>query len=194
MPNEKEKRIAEILGFFSEMHNKALSETTVGVYIGILEKYDLVKIERAFQSLIRQHALNRFPLPADFIQYLEPPAELDDRTTQAWLMATRKMELEGRWNTVKFPDPYIHHTIARFGGWIEWGDRLANASPNDLVWIQKDFERVYKNCLAFIEQSEPIPQLTGICEKENIAKGYVQIDGKPIKQISSGEAPTKENK
>jgi len=185
MSIEKIKGIGQILALLSEMYSKEISEALSKLYIDRLKEFPIEKIEKAANSLMDSHALNRFPTIADFMLHLRPPAETDDRATQAWLKATDKMASEGRWNTVKFDDPIIHHAITRFGGWIEWGNRLYIATPEDLVWIQKDFERVYKNCLQIVELSESPPPLIGTRDTQNMQAGYIQPLG-GIKQI--GEA------
>ena len=184
----KEQRIAEILSMFAEIYDKQLSAPAARAYLEILSAYPLEKIEKASTSLLKEHSLNRFPLPADFVKHLEPPAELDDRANMAWLLATNKMQSEGRWNTVHFDDPIIHHTIARLGGWVEWGDRLYVASQEDLVWIQKDFERVYKNCLQLIDKEEPAPLLVGNCDLQNLQSGYIKQLGESPQRITGTES------
>jgi len=168
--NEKQNRIANILGFFSELYNKSLTKNTLAIYIDILETYDLPQIEKAFQSLVKEHALSRFPLPADFMKHLEPPEEKILDARKAWNKALDKMEYKGRWNTVQFDDPIIAHTIvALAGSWINFGDRIQITSPEDLVFYEKDFIQIYQTIKTRGGVSD-LPQLEGRCDMENRAK------------------------
>ena len=176
--NEKQKRIADILAYFSEMHNKSLSENAAKIYMEILESYELPALEKSFQALIKDHALSRFPLPADFIKHIEPPAEKIFEARQAFNKAIRAVELQCRINSVSFDDPLIAKTIiALSGNWINFCERSSSTPPEDFVFLEKDFIQTYQ-ILQQRGDNEPPPLLEGQFDIQNRANGYLGDTGK----------------
>jgi hypothetical protein len=116
------------------------------MYFAALKPYPIEKIKEAAVQIIRGHVYNTMPKPAEFIQFIDPPEDLDDKARLAMDKAFDMMEQYGAYATVAFDDPIIHILIQRcYGSWIEFCNtrRGVDNEKDDHFW-RKQFLDEYK--------------------------------------------------
>ncbi|MFH1891569.1 MAG: DUF6475 domain-containing protein [Candidatus Zixiibacteriota bacterium] len=173
MINEKRERIAEMLIHLSEIFDKETSESLIKIYISCLEIYPWDKIEAATMHIIRTKTFNKFPLPAEFIQYIDPPEDMDVRVHCAMVKVFDMMERFGAYSSVEFDDPIIHHVLVHLhGGWVEaCNSRRSRRTETDDRFWRRDFETTYARIARSGSHAEP-PPLIGLLNKQNEESGY----------------------
>jgi len=193
-------KFAGLLKLLAETYNngKEPSMPLSELYFRVLEKYEIGQIETAVLKILESRVYNGFPKPAEIIEQIE--GSVDDKTVIAWATVSHAILHTGAYRSVDFEDRTINAVIDSMGGWIE----LCSTPENEMVWKQKEFERLYK---AFYgRRYEDLPaSLPGIYEIENSKKGYeslppVRIGAKvkpkqltaPKKQLTAHEGKTKE--
>lgn len=144
MPESKEEKIIQILTVFSDFTGKKLSPLSQTMFIEILEPYPIEKIEAAASYLLKTRKWNSIPLPADFLEYLDPPEQAQIKSNKAWRIVLDAIEMHGYVATVKFIDPAITYTIlAMASTWPEFCNRT-RAKDSEFKWLQKEFEQRYE--------------------------------------------------
>jgi len=137
---EKSKMILEYLSTLAEIHNKKLSEMITTVYLNIFEKYEYKQLESAFDSLLKTAKF--FPKPVEIIEAIVGGKE--DRSLTAWSKVISAVKKYGSYTSIDFSDPLIVRAITLIGGW----SLICGTNSSEMVWTQKEFERIYKNLIA----------------------------------------------
>lgn len=188
---------SQMLLAMAEIYNKELSSPTIKLYWQILKPYPIEKINQAAQNILTGRKYSTFPLPADFIEYVDPRASLEERAMVAVESVLDKMEFKGSWYSVKFDDPIIHATIERLGGWIRLCEEVSKLNSHELPFWKRDFCKMY-SALAKLPQLRDVPvRLIGRCEADNIANGFLDPNtriltlpaGDPVKIGWDGVTP-----
>ena len=65
---------------------------------------------------------------------------IENKALLAWEKVLKGASKAGVYKSVQFDEPIIHSCINLIGGW----NRLCTAEAKELVWIQKDFIKLYK--------------------------------------------------
>lgn len=141
--SEKRRKIIEIVTLFSEMFDKKISDSYMEMYIRTLQKYPIEKIEQAANYIIKTKTFNKFPLPAEFIEQIDPPEQAQVKSNKAWRTVLDAIEIHGYVATVKFVDSAITQTIlAMASTWPEFCNRT-RCDDTEFKWLQKEFEQRY---------------------------------------------------
>lgn len=165
MQDDKDKKIIEILTVFSDFTGKKLSPLAQAMFIEILEPYPIEKIEAAANHLLKTRKWNTIPLPADFIEYLDPPEQAQIKSNEAWRTVLDAITSHGYYTTVKFIDPTITQTIlAMASSWPEFCNRT-RCDDNEFKWLQKEFEQRYTAYLKMGKLRNQV--LIGWCDAQN---------------------------
>lgn len=185
MPESKEEKIIQILTVFSDFTGKKLSPLAQAMFIEILEPYPIEKIEAAANHLLKTRKWNTIPLPADFIEYLDPPEQAQIKSNEAWRVVLDAIEMHGYVQTVKFTDAAITQTVlAIASSWPEFCNRT-RCDDKEFKWLQKEFEQRYaayakmpalrnEVLIGWIDaengEANPVPALIGEPERKLIAE------------------------
>ncbi|MBW1728794.1 MAG: hypothetical protein JRJ62_14755 [Deltaproteobacteria bacterium] len=194
-------QFSEMLLAMAEIYNKELSGPTIKLYWQILKPYPIEKITIAAQNILTRRKYSTFPLPADFIEYINPQASLEERASVAVELVLDKMEFKGSWYSVSFEDKLIHATIERLGGWIKLCAEVRQMQSKELPFWKRDFIRLYSALAKMPNLESPGSRLIGRCEADNIARGYLNPEtmiltlpnSDPVKIGFDGVTPEKQN-
>lgn len=194
MPESKEEKILQILTVFSDFTSKKLSPLAQNMFIEILEPYPIEKIEAAATHLLKTRKWNTIPLPADFLEYLDPPEQAQIKSNEAWRTVLDAIEMYGYVQTVKFTDAAITQTIlAMSSSWPEFCNRT-RCDDKEFKWLQKDFEQRYmgyakmgtlrnQTLIGWIDaengEANPEPVMIGEPERKLIAEAQGKTDEGP---------------
>ncbi|MEA1937186.1 MAG: DUF6475 domain-containing protein [Patescibacteria group bacterium] len=140
MVEQDNKRFAVLMATLSEIFDdgKDISEIKMEVYWEALKKFEINKVQKAVSDLINTRVYNSFPKPAEIIEMIHGCQ--DSLALKAWLRVIGAVESVGGYQSIEFAgDPVIHSTVEAMGGWI----KLCDMSGKDVVWKQKEFERLY---------------------------------------------------
>lgn len=168
--NEKHQRITEIITIFAELVDRKVSDLLMKMYIKLLDPYPLDKIQAAAEHLFQTKTFNKLPLPAEFIQYIDPPEDRDAQALKALETALDKIDHRGGNYSVCFDDPVIHRVIHFLGGWVAFCDSTRELR-NDTDWRfwRREFVQAYKSFSTMTEID--IPRLPGRFEIDNRLRG-----------------------
>ena len=133
--------LATLITGMAELYNKTLSEAAITIYITALEKYPIEEIKPAINNIVTQRVYAKFPLPAEFIEYINPSGNLEARALIAVEEVLDENEIQGPTMTVSFDDPIIHHVILRYGGWHKIGSKLREIHADKYSLRQMPFWR-----------------------------------------------------
>ncbi len=160
---KKREVVIKYLTALAEIHNKPLSEVTIMIYWKVLEKYSSGQLESAFDQIIKSSKF--FPKPVEIIEMIAGGKE--DRALTAWTRTINAVRKYGHYSSVDFGDPLIVRTISLIGGW----GHLCRNTTDEMIWTQKEFERVYKN-LIISNYSGKDTKVIGHIEAQNTLHGY----------------------
>ena len=169
--NEKSK-FFEIMTGLSEIFDKPITPVALDLYWESLKDFPLEDVKRAANYIVGTHKYASFPKPAHFIEYINPPEDLDARVAMAGEELSDKL-CDGDWESFQFKDPIINLVIDRRGGWIQVCNYVRAMNDKECAFWFKDFERLYR---AYARQPLPenIPRMIGSLEEHN--KGIYEID------------------
>ena len=151
----------------------------------IIGEYPVEKIMKMSMKIIRTRKYNSFPKIAEMIEIIEGNKEKEAEL--AWLYLLRKMDKEGYYQSVRFPEyPAVAGVVEAFGGWPKLYEDMTDKEEK---WIKKEFIKVYP----IIKEGGTSPEyLPGFFELSNTAKGYdnkrmikhfgITIDGRQAKR------------
>lgn len=182
---DKRQEIIKILTVFSEMFEVSLSDYYLERYVRQLEVYPLEKIEQAAKHIEATKKFHKFPLPAEFLEYLDPPEQAQIKANDAWRTVLDAIMSHGYYQTVKFTDAAITQTIlAMASTWPEFCNRT-RCDDNEFKWLQKEFEQRYAGytkmgtlrnqvLIGWVDdengERNPVPTLIGEPERKLIAE------------------------
>ncbi len=165
-------KFSEIMTALGELFDKELSRAALGLYFSALERFPIEMIERAAANIIQTQTFHKFPLPAEFIQYMAPPESMDKRVAEA----IHEIEYESPYQSPCFDDPILHHVIEAMGGWVNVKAEIRPMSSKEFSFWRNNFGRIYKG-FASNPPDRDVPRLQGIHEVENRATGWLGDDG-----------------
>jgi len=136
-----------------------------------------------------------FPRISDIKEIIEGSPE--EEAILAWLYFKGKLEDEGSYMSVSFPEyPAIADVIEALGGWV----RIGETDIEEEKWLKIEFIKYYK---IMKKRREHIKELPGIFEIENNNKGYTEkvmierygrkLDGRKIDRKLIEEIKGREN-
>lgn len=167
MPVSKSQKIIEILTVFADLTGKELSSVTQTMFIKLLSPYETGRIEAAAQHLLRTRKWNTIPLPADFIEFLDPPDQVQVLATTAWRTVLDTIDIHGYVATVQFEDAAITQTIlAMASSWSAFCNRTG-CSDDEFKWLQKEFEQRYVSFRKMPQNVIDNPVLIGWIDAQN---------------------------
>ena len=179
MQDDDKKEFLALLALISEITGKHLSKAAHGLYWEILKEHPLEKVKAAVQYILKTRKFASFPQPADFIEFIHPPEELDLKAVKA------VKELYDRacnpYPSVVFDDPILDLIVEHIGGWQRVIDQVyAHQSEEEEKWWRKEIERLYK---MFAKRPPPTKRKRWIGTNEitNTERGYLtDEEGNPI--------------
>jgi len=169
---QKKEMIIKYITVLSEMHNKKPSEALQMIYIKVLQGFEYKQLEAAFDSIVKTAKF--FPKPVEIINLITGGQE--DRSLTAWYKVSTAIKKHGHYSTIDFGDPLIVRAITLLGGWSQ----ICGTNSDDMVWVQKEFERVYKNLIAS-KYSGKETLTIGHIEASNRMNGFEDAIPEPIK-------------
>lgn len=181
MQGSKEEKIVQVLTVFSDFTGKKLSLLAQTMFIEIMEPYPIEKIEAAATHLLKTRKWNNIPLPADFLEYLDPPEQAQIKSNEAWRTLLYAFRRYGYYTTVQFADAAITQTVIAMGGWLELYNRYFDGKDGEM-WTQKEFEQRYTGYSKLPRLRNEI--LIGWCDAENDEENPVPVlIGEPERKL-----------
>lgn len=172
-----------------------IDKKRIEIYGERLKNYSDEDMKRAVGRCIDE--LKFFPKLAEIIEAIEGNTE--DEAELAWISLLEKIENEGHYQSVSFPNyPAIGAIIEAFGGWL----KICDMKYEEEKWVKKEFIKLYP----IIKRRNEYPdKLAGQFELDNgnkYTEKYMlerygrQLDGKKIdkKEIEGSEYPELENR
>lgn len=152
------EKFSEIMTGLQEIFvpEKPISETKIELYFRHFQDVTIQEFTIACNAVLHSKRISTFPLPAEIRECIT-----GDKPLQAWLMAREAAAIHGFQFSIKFKDPVIHSVIQVMGGWAKF---CFIPSDDQLTWVQKEFERLYKLMSARGEHPEFVQ---GAYDKEN---------------------------
>lgn len=137
---------------------KELFRAMIGVY-------DNKKIEKMVIKLIRTRPYNSFPKISEMVEIIEGKKGYEAEL--AWIYLMEKVEQEGYYNSVSFPEyPATGGVIKAMGGWLRFLDSMTDDQEK---WIKKEFIKLYP---ILKERGKYPKSLPGYFKVTNTRKGY----------------------
>ena len=109
------------------------SALKIELYFKALEDLTIKQITVSVSKIIRNRVYPSMPLPAHIRENTNLPKPLDSLSAWAEVMKP----LEGKPTSL---DPVISKAVAILGGY----EKLGLLSYDQLIWVKKDFERLYE--------------------------------------------------
>ena len=106
----------------------------VELYFKVLEDLSIEQIEKSVNQLMHERVYSTMPLPAHIRQNVQSTRLLD--SLEAWSSAVKWFE--GGPQPI---DPITNKVVGILGGY----EKVSRTPYPQLPWIQKDFERLYKD-------------------------------------------------
>ena len=128
-----------------ELFGKQLSENMVALYWSALKAVPFVKFEEACVHIINTHKSNTFPKPAELIECINPPEDIEVRAVLA-LRELEQMQGDiGYYQTAVFKDPILKVTVDHYGGWTKCINLTRLMPAREYVFWAKEFYKIYIN-------------------------------------------------
>ncbi len=185
MQDSEKKAFIGLLTAISDLVHQPLSQSAQGLYWAILKEFSLQDIQRATEHILKTRKYSNFPQPAEFVEFICPPEELDFKAAKG----ARSIydHACNPYPSFVFDDPVCARVALHLGGWQRVHEQLyAHKSEDDLRWWIKDLERLYR---MFAKHPLPKenPRMIGRNEASNIEKGYLTDDSGGAIEGSGGE-------
>lgn len=165
-------KFLEIITALGELYDKQFSEPALGLYFAALERFPIERIEEAAANIIQRQTFHKFPLPAEFIQFLDPPESMDRRVAEAIL----QIENGNPYRSLCFDDPILHYVIEVMGGWVNVKAEIRPMGDKEFSFWRNNFGRIYRG-FAGRPPDRDVPKLLGIHEVQNRGAGWLDDDG-----------------
>jgi hypothetical protein len=127
----------------SDVFGKEYSELSNKIFWEVLKPYSNHECIRAFNTIIITRKSS--PKPADFIEVIE--GNYKDQALNAWVKLREALN-----NRRELDDPTINRVVDSLGGY----HLLGLKTSDELVWIQKEFERTYQLIIKQTAQQKEI--------------------------------------
>lgn len=165
MKKTDRKRFAEILGSTAELFNRTITPAAIELWWNVLSDLELSAIEQGISRHLRDPDRGKFmPTPADVRHFC---GSRHASAAIAWGEVLDTMESHGAYASVLFADGVINAVVRDLGGWPAVCHR--QATDDEPVWLQKDFERRYAEYQASGRASHQ--SLAGLHQLENFKIG-----------------------
>lgn len=164
------KQFAEIMTLLCEIYNRQPSKSLLAAYYMGLNDLTIEQFKEAVSNLIKTRTYQSLPKPAEIREQIT--ANLEDIALMAWKSLKDAMESVGAYQSPDFEDYIIPACVDSLGGW----SKLCRTESDELKWVQKDFERLYR---AFAKNGHQEVRLIGLGEKDQVAQNAEEIE-KPI--------------
>lgn len=167
--SNKDAQIMEILLAMAEMYERELSRSTLALYIEAISDLPIDSIREAALHIVNTRKFTKFPMPAEFRDFVNPPALIEIEANKAWRTVEFAMMAHGYYKSVGFKDPAITQTILAMGGWMELCNRT-RCDDSEYRWLQREFEKRYA---AYRQSGVTDNQLLlGCVDSDNMKNGY----------------------
>ncbi|TLY47852.1 MAG: hypothetical protein E6K54_05585 [Gammaproteobacteria bacterium] len=180
-----QEKFTQGLMVLAEVYNRKLSALLLHTYWNCLKKYSYVEFEKTLWDFLNNphYARRNFPSPADWVKAIEGDSET--KSLAAWIEVITAIRQVGQYESVKFTEPMIHEVIQDMGGWIF----LCQQPERELIFLQKEFERRYRNNCVLKKLTKGPLYLTGQIEHQNSLNGFTSYIPRPrnIKQLNKRE-------
>ncbi|TWO17976.1 hypothetical protein YZ82_08185 [Campylobacter hyointestinalis] len=133
-------------------------------YYWVLSRYDLNEFKLACANLLKTHKYNTLPLPATFVELLEPKTE--DLSIVAFDTLDKAVQRYGAYKSVSFEDKTINAVVEALGGWVD----ICNKDAEEWKWFKKEFITTYESFKRLGRESSGY--LLGLSEQQNRFSGY----------------------
>ena len=132
------------------------------VWVKVLKEYPAQKIMNACIECIRTKKF--FPRVSEMIELIE--GNIESESELAWLLLKEKMDKEGYYKSVSFPEnPAIGAVVEAMGGWMPMFD----IKVDEEKWVKREFLKMYP----ILKKRGIYPdRLIGKFEADNIKLGY----------------------
>lgn len=175
MNTADQEKFTQGLMILAEVYNRKLSALLLQTYWNCLKKYSFSVFEITLWDFLQNpdHAKKGFPSPAEWIKAID--GDTETKSLAAWTDITKTIRHVGHYESVAFSDPLIHLVIKEMGGWIF----LCQQPERELIFLQKEFERRYKNYYSLKKLASP-DYLAGHIEQQNIVHGFTEHIPQPV--------------
>lgn len=181
-----QEKFTQGLIILAEVYNRKLSSLLLHAYWNCLKTYSYVEFEKTLWDFLKNpdYAKRNFPSPADWIKALE--GDTESKSLAAWTEVIKTIRQVGHYESVIFADALIHDVIQDMGGWIF----LCQQPERELIFLQKEFERRYRNNITLKKLKKAPVYLTGQIEHQNTFNGFTEYIPRPrsIKQLKNLES------
>lgn len=191
MNNTEQVEFSKGMMILAEVYNRKLSELLLQTYWDCLKSYPLSLFKKVLYNFLKNpdYAKKGFPSPADWIKAIEGDSEI--KSLAAWTKVVKAIRHVGQYESVTFNDSVVHTVINDMGGWIF----LCKQPERELIFLQKEFERRYRDYMSNKKIMVTPSHLTGHIEHQNRIHGFKQYIPLPIKvSVSQTRVQTHLNK
>lgn len=155
-----------LMAGIGELYGKNISSQLIDIYWQVLNQYELIDIQKAFQSHVQNPDCGQFfPKPADIVRFIEGSGET--KALLAWAKVERAVIQIGSYQSVVFDDPLIHAVIENMGGWV----KLCSMKNEQMPFYANEFQKRYLGYVNKKPARHP-KYLWGISECNNAKNGF----------------------
>jgi len=116
--------------------DKKISKSAINIYWSRMKDYTDNEFKKAVVRCVDE--LNYFPKIAELKNILEGTSE--DEAELAWIYLLNKIEYQGHYQSVSFPDyPAVGAVVEGLGGWLE----ICETTFDEEKWVKKEFIKLY---------------------------------------------------
>lgn len=153
---------------------KKATQAQFEVYFDILGALPYGVVKQAARQALAESEYPTIP-PVGALLRLAGGATIstDNRALVAYAAAARAARRLSAYRSLSFDDPLVNATIRALGGW----ERFCDWPTADVHWRQRDFERHYAALTQAGIAGELAAPLVGICDRDNLAGGFVEFLG-----------------
>lgn len=166
----------QLLTAIAPMYGKSLTAYELEIWTKALATYDQERIERAFDSHIKNPDNGQFmPKIADIVRLIDGDSK--DRAMLAWGKAFNAITQVGQYEDVCFDDGIIHNVIDEMGGWT----KFCLMTSDEISYNQHRFCELYR---ANSRANKPYPKvLIGVSGEQNRLSGQKVANPVPIGDV-----------
>ncbi len=159
-------KFTTLMAGIGELYGKTISTQLIDIYWHVLRKYELIDVQNAFQTHVKNPDCGQFfPKPADIVRFIEGNGE--SKALLAWAKVERAVIQIGRYQSVAFDDSLIHAVIEDMGGWV----KLCAMSNEQMPFIANEFQKRYMGYVNKKPERHP-KYLWGLSECDNAKNGF----------------------
>ena len=115
MDQKNKREFLDLMSALAENYSKKFSQLSLEIYWNVLKSLTLEEFRKAVNHLAATRVYSTFPLPAEFINAVHPPSDLE---LQAAAASTElRQRLNDPYTSFRFADPVIGEVVNLLGGW-----------------------------------------------------------------------------